>query len=308
MTVAYLIVAHSANEQLRTLCDVLLTDRNARVYIHLDRKTADTGWLSRYENPCLVWISRHKVEWGSYSIARAILALLEIAIEQGDTERFVPLSGTCFPLLPPVELGKAILSLPEPKFAIWGKLGGERRIDRYGEKAATGYFPYSVRWLNPRRGIPQRLLWAIYTRLMLALPFGRRLPKRGLWKGSMFFVADRRLAKLICDEATELGRYLRYAHAPDEIFSQTVYGRDREARGLPVSITSRMDELQGAHFIRQRGEKRTLLQRLTASSPDSRSLLEADIPDALASGALFARKCSPHVVGQLRMTIGQDAS
>ena len=289
MSVAYLIVAHSPNPQLRLLVERLLHDPRGWVYVHLDRKTSDTRWLGGFAHPRFRWIQAHAVHWASYSVVRAILALLETAVAEPRHTEFVLLSGACFPLLPPGRLEDAIVARGS-EFAIWGKLDRDSRIDHYGVRAVTKFYPYGIGWLNPKRGLLQRLWWRAFRILNARAPYARSLPELPLWKGSMFFLADRPLAERLIAQAPQLEPLLRFAHAPDEILFATVYARDRSERGLVVTETAVNAERQGTHFIPRRVAVRRALQWLRPPADDRR--IEPDnIDAAMRSGALFARKC-----------------
>ena len=298
MKVAYLIIAHSVNAQLRHLVRHLLRDPRSHVIVHLDRRCRDKSWLDDFKHPRLQWISRFRVNWGAYSLVEAILATLDRAFDDPETERFVLLSGTCVPLKKPGILEDTILKSPS-SFAIWGKLDKNSAFDRYGMKAISKFFPYDNNFLNPKSGFMQRMLWSVIKPVNMVLPYRRKLPSEPIWKGSMFFIADRPLASAILRDSKRLEPFLRFSHGSDEILAQTVYARRLTRTGSRVPITDNFASLQGSHYIRRRVPKRTLLQRVLGQPHDDRAVMPEDVSDAFASGALFIRKCSPEIAEEI---------
>lgn len=305
MPVAYLILAHDGNEQLRLLVDTLLEDPRARVVIHLDRKSRRVGWLGDAGDPRVSVIRTVAVNWAGYSVVRATMALLRSAYAIEQVERFVMLSGSCFPLLDSTLLADAILAATEPVVAVWDELNRDSRVDRLGQRALTKFHPYDIAALNPQRGIVQRALWRVLGRINLRLPYRRRLPDRSFWKGSMFFMADRAFAGRLIAEQPRLERHLIHAHAPDEIFFATVFAHDRLARGLAIDRIAIDADRQGTHFIRRRRTRRGVLERMT-TRVDERRLDPADIADAIASGAWFARKCDLATARAIKRAITRE--
>jgi len=307
MSVAYLIIAHDPGARLRLLIETLLEDERSSVYLHLDRKCSDLGWVPGFRHPRFKFIQKHSVNWGGFSMVRATKSLLRLAFEDERNQKFALLSESCFPLKAPAALNASLDQMNGSAFAVWGKIDWSRRFGTLDRYMVTKLYPYDVEALNPTRGPIRRLTWAALKFLIRVVPFELRVPRQPLWKGSMFFVADRELTARFLEDHPELERVFRYSQAPDEMFFTTIFGRYLEERSQPVPLTRFGDDVQGAHFIRKRLPKRSLLQKLT-SSVDTRRLFPSDIPDALASGALFARKCDLEACKLIKLSHSPAAS
>ncbi|MBO1361552.1 hypothetical protein J2D73_17340 [Acetobacter sacchari] len=296
MKIAYLVMAHAVDEQLRLLIDRLLEDSRSSVYIHMDRKTADLKWLDSESRPNLhILRNREIVNWGGFSIVRATQNLLRMAVRDPKNERFVLLSGSCFPLLPSPALGDALLAAPAC-VAVWGKIDASlSRNEGLGRYVVTKAHPLDVTFINPKRGPLRDRLWNMFKAINNRLPYERRVEIDDLWKGSQFFVFDRALALTCSYPPDELVTTLRHALAPDEIFFTTLFVRRQREAGNRLTMTGPGAHVQGRHFIRkQTPMHRTWRQRL-AGTVDLRRLTAIDLAEALVSDALFTRKCTPDI-------------
>jgi hypothetical protein len=296
-TVAYLILAHAADEQLRLLINELLTDCRSRVYLHLDAKVLDLDWIKVHDTSRFVLIpDRRVLNWGGSSIVEATTRLLQSALSEVSNQRFVLLSGSCFPLGPVREINDHVCGLTMPLIGLWGQIDPTlKHSDGLGRYVVTKFHPYDNHFLSPATSRMHERLWNAYRRADERLPYERKVDLRDLWKGSQFFIVDRDNADACLRPSGALVHALQYALAPDEIFFTTIIVDHLRARGMTISPVSPSAERQGAHFILKREpDRRTLRERLFRRV-DLRQLGVSDVADARASGALFARKCSADV-------------
>ena len=296
--VAYLILAHAVNEELRLLIDALLSDQRSAVYLHIDAKIPDLGWLSDYSNPSLVVLpNRRIVNWAGYSVVDATLRLLRSALADASNRQFALLSGACFPLRSQKSVNDRILSLSGPSVSLWGRVSPElRQGEGLGRYIVTKVHLHDDHLLPPKRSGLHERVWSVYKKINARLPYERKVDISDLWKGSQFFILDREYAKICAQPPGELVQAMRYALAPDEIFFTTMIMRHARSVGLALPLTSESDKRLGAHFIIKRPPegRRNLTTRLFGQV-DLRKLSLTDAAEALSSGALFARKCSEEV-------------
>jgi len=295
--VAYLVLAHAADEQLRLLTNALLADPRSRVYLHLDRKLLDLGWVGSCAGPRLVVLSdRATVNWGGYSVVDATLRLLKSALSDESNQRFVLLSGACFPLKPVREINDDICALTSPLIAVWGRFDPMlKQGEGLGRYVVTKFHPHDNRFLTPKASGLHARAWSAYKWLSARLPYERKLDLQDLWKGSQFFVIDRAYAEICVRPPADLVRALRYALAPDEILFVTMIVRHLQSTGTVIPTIPSSSERQGGHFILKRVPKRHGLWDRAFGLVDLRRLAVSDVDDAMASGAMFARKCSVEV-------------
>ncbi len=292
MKIAYLILAHQTGPGLDLLIETLLGDDRSRVYIHFDRKSPGFEQLqSQWGRQCVLLEHRVTVNWGGYSVVRATIELLRTAFSDATNERFVLLSGACFPLRPMKTINHAIADRELPWLALWGRMDPRLKTNEgLGRYVVTKYHPLDVPGISPKRNALLARLWGLFERINVAAPYQRKVDATRLWKGSQFFVLDRASAKQGLDRNAELSQLLQYAKAPDEIYFSTVYHDYCVKNGITFHLTDPEDPVQALHYIRKRAPgQRTLGQRLL-ENPDIRHLTEADVSEMLASSALFARK------------------
>ncbi|NHO16889.1 hypothetical protein GOB76_09945 [Acetobacter peroxydans] len=300
-TIAYLVMAHAINDQLKLLIDSLLSDPRARLYIHIDAKVTDIGRLPADADQVKVLTDRTIVNWGGFSVVEATLALLNVALLDKENERFVLLSGSCFPLRDPVTVGDAILAQDKPSFAVWGRIDPSlAENENLGRYVVTKYHPFDIQKINPKNNGVNAFLWNIFKIINNKAPYERKIEIDDLWKGSQFFLIQRDIAISFVKPCKKLVHALRFAMAPDEIFFTTLYVRWAKQRNIPVSLTDPKTENQNIHYIRKRNSRsRPLLHRLFVPI-DLRILDRKDIDAAVESGALFARKCSFEVSQKIK--------
>lgn len=296
-SVAYLILAHEANDQLRHLLHVLLKDVRSRIYLHLDAKLLDIDWVGRLDQPRVIVLdSRVRVNWGGFSVARATIILLRRALMDVSNARFVLISGACFPLVAPEDLNNNIMLLKNPLVSVWGKINSNLlSSEGLGRYVVTKYFPLDIPLLNPKRRYMHPRLWRLFKWLNVKVPYERIVNLEDMWKGSQFFCIDRDLAILCAQPSSSLTAALRHALASDEILFTTIVVRGMRTRGSELPLSAQDDVRQGAHYVIKKVPLNRSLRERALGHVDLRRLAATDVEDALASGALFARKCSPEI-------------
>lgn len=301
-TVAFLIMAHAVNEQLKLLVESLLLDQRAKIYIHIDKKTTDLGWLKENSHTHVHVIKdRVAVHWGGKSMIDAAKLLLKAALQDKDNSFFMLLTGSCFPVKHPHVVVDFIVSQQQPIFTIWGKMQENlAQNENFGRYVVTKYHPLDVPALSPKKDAFRAFMWNIYKIINNNLPYERKVDVKDLWKGSAYFLVNREVADQFCAEHTRLLADINYALAADEIFFATIYVRWARQKGIDIAFTPASSLLQGLHYIRKRNPKnRPLLHRLFLPI-DLRVLDEDSVADAVNSPAMFARKCSLKVSSKIK--------
>lgn len=103
--VAFLILAHRNADQIERLCSWL---RPHSVFVHVDAQAVGFP-ISRLAELSGVTVVRPRrpVHWGDFSMVEATLTLLGAAHASGSFDRYVLLSGECYPSKPIAALEKA---------------------------------------------------------------------------------------------------------------------------------------------------------------------------------------------------------
>ena len=100
---AVLILAHKNIDQVIELASRLSTD--FEIYIHLDKKATITVDQSRkIKTITKGYISKYDVKWGSYSIVKATIDLMEMALNNKQNTYFHLISGQDWPLMSPAKI------------------------------------------------------------------------------------------------------------------------------------------------------------------------------------------------------------
>ncbi|MGI1803309.1 beta-1,6-N-acetylglucosaminyltransferase [Limosilactobacillus reuteri] len=100
---AVLILAHKNIDQVIELASRLSTD--FEIYIHLDKKANITVDQSRkIKKITKGYISKYDVKWGSYSIVKATIDLMKMALNNNQNTYFHLISGQDWPLMSPAKI------------------------------------------------------------------------------------------------------------------------------------------------------------------------------------------------------------
>lgn len=287
--VAYLLLVHAHPGQVVRLIDRLAVPW-ARFFVHVDRKVDDAAFrralCGRPEVHFLK--NRQAIFWGGFRIVKATLDLLEAAfLHPARFTHFILLSGSDYPIKPNPLIAERLRASPQNFLHIERTLSTETR-----RNAVNSYHFKDIRWLNhtaPPRGPTDKILrWACH-RTVWALGYSNRtrpLPAAfTFYKGSQWWCLRRDAVAYVLDfTKTEpaILAFHKYAHAPDEIYIQSVIknsplaatiSHDWSASGAPASATER-----GVHYI--------------TPTPGShpRALIDDDFDRLRQSPALFARK------------------
>ena len=252
MDVAFLIIAHKNEHQLRRLVNHLASD--FAVYLHIDSKSAidPTGIVNAV-------VSTSRVDWGAFSQIKATLRLLKESSTRGH-DRYVLISGQDLPLVNNLAIN-AFFENSDSDFiewerlprSIWAPKGGYDRLELFWEKAAAPIgvkiFGRSIRECQKRLGLYRRLPYECYG-------------------GTNWFNITHESAQYILDFVTNidkryLGRY-RFTRAADEIFFQTILLNSRRASRCTNSSLRFIDWNAGTGSPRVLGIND--LEHLTASN------------------------------------------
>jgi len=103
--IAFLILVHKDALQLERLCRAL---QGQSSFVHVDRRAAHFPLNRIVPIPGVTVIHpRSLVHWGDFSMIEATLSLLNNARQSGTFDRFVLLSGSCYPVKPLASLEAA---------------------------------------------------------------------------------------------------------------------------------------------------------------------------------------------------------
>lgn len=225
MRICYLILCHKNDKQLDKLIRQL-SDDDSDFYIHVDKKT------SSFHVPQLPNVfsvdeeKRVSVSWGTFSIVKAILTLIDLACENGRYDRFCLLSGQCFPIKSTDRIREFFESAPEKNYIDAKKASDGVSSDFI--KRNELYYPDIVQ----RRNVFSKILKNVYIAVTGGKKrtfslFRRKAPDGMEYAfGGMFwsFTYDCMYwIKRYVDGHPEYLDFYQHALVPDESFFQTLF-------------------------------------------------------------------------------------
>jgi hypothetical protein len=237
-TLAYVILAHEAAEQIVSLVDLLLAaDPTGQVVIHYDAKSP-RHQFDKLRAEFAASTRAHLVPdrivcgWGQFSLVDAVVRALRLIRKEGlPCDHVYLLSGSCLPVRPLAQLKRFLDERPdielieaEPPSWVVGGLREERYQYRhwFSDQTQHRLFELSFKWQRK-------------------LGFKRRFP-RGLTPrfGAQWWCLTTKTCYAILDYIDEHPshyRFFRTTWIPDELFFQTITYKLRPSDILSKSPT-----------------------------------------------------------------------
>jgi hypothetical protein len=222
--IAFLILAHQDALQVERLCRTL---QGQSSFVHVDRRAADFPLSRIVHIPGVTVVHpRSRIYWGDFSMVEATLNLLNNARQSGTFDRYVLLSGSCYPVKPLASLESAFAGDSRRE---WISLTPITR-------RSSLYNTVGRHWrMAPLLGnsILDSKVRAVYNRITRAM--GRDLAREtGLtpYFGSQWWGLTEPCVTSILEfvrNRPDFVRAYRSVYAPDEHFFQTIVANSRFA-------------------------------------------------------------------------------
>lgn len=274
MKVSFVLLAHEAPDELRTLIETLLAC-GSDVFVHYDAnsrydlKRSVASWgLEKFDGK-LFHAKRVRVVWGEWSVVQATLNCLNVARKIGyNADYLMLLSGSCMPIKPVLLLEQHLAENSGFDFIETVNAIEQQWIRRGIQRERWELFHF----LNWRKR-PNLFSWVL--RLQQKLRIKRKLPLAHIpFMGSQWWclrtsTIDKILALL--DFYPGMVRFYMRTWVPDELFFQTMVGNLIPAGELCAEILTR-------YRFNSWGIPRVYY--------------DDDLPELLAENTYFARKIS----------------
>jgi hypothetical protein len=233
MRIAYLILAHDNPAHLRRLIQRLASPESS-FFVHIDAKSNVARFAGL--NAAVTFCERRvNCAWGDISLVEATLELMRCAsAAPAGFDRFVLLSGACYPLQTPkyikdfFERNRAtefieVFGLPNVEF--------KKPLDRLSR--------FSI-----RKGKPlARVRWRLQQLLNIVMPprdYERALAGREPVCGSQWWCLSGDAVRHVLDVTVNepaLYRFCKYVDCPDEFYFQVLLWNSRFKKSISHSLT-----------------------------------------------------------------------
>ena len=282
--IAYLILAHGDSQQVLNLAERLSTN-NARVYVHLDAKAPAIDY-DKLHRSHLVHLVENRVEvfWGGFSMVEATLNLAAEAFKDDAIDRFVLLSGACWPTKGALEIERA-LSCDRDYLSI-----GARPVDE-GHRFFSRFSRFHL--MDSNFGSPKSRGNAKDQKYLSDF-LSSLVPRKWsdwfeVFVGANWWALRRPTIEkiLLYPDRERVQEFMRYCANPDEAYFQTI-----AMLLVKEGCFSRSQFMDNLHYVdfSKRGRVGGLPKVLD----------ETDFESIVSSGKLFARKFAPHVSDALK--------
>ncbi len=233
MAIAYVITAYKYPQQLARLVNrIRVESPNAPILVHVDRKADLREYLELSKGAGVEFIAeRQRVAWGSFSMVRATMTLLQCALERG-VDHVVLLSEQCYPIRPISELEDHLSAYHGYDF-----IDSDPVLTRDSHKAEryqSFYFP-DLAGRFPRLAARTRVAASFVQRSPRTAPDGY-----SVYTGSTWWVLSRRSGEYVLSVFRTNGslrRFFSFTQIPEEMYVHTVLGNSAFSAHQRPSIT-----------------------------------------------------------------------
>lgn len=272
--IAFLILAHQDAEHVERLCHRLT---GHGIFVHVDGRAAKFPVERIAACSGVTIVPRNDVHWGDFSMIEATLTLLRAARAQGSFDRYVLLSGACYPIQPVENLEAAFAAEPHKEWISLTPIkAGSHLQTMIGRRWRMSPMLANRSLDGKLRGVWNKLSKVTGRNLAAELNatpyFGNQF--WGLSDGCVQYILS------VADGNPTYRRAYESVYAPDEHFFHTIVGNSQfGAHGLVVPDQGAATNLHAPlHIVATTGERYFTAADTTAS--------------IAASGKFFLRKVS----------------
>jgi len=228
---AFLLLIHDDPEHAERICRQL---RRYSVFVHVDAKSVEfpIERLAALSNVTII-PERKAVYWAGFAMVEATLALLRAALASGKAfNRFVLMSGSCYPIKPIERLEQLFESEPEKEFINLVAIPPAGHLRKLiGRRwCMEPWLPWRLLAITPPiMASTEKMVRRIYNKVASRIPRRLEVEIVGMqpYFGSQWWALTRDCVVYILsfvEKHPEVTRAYRSVWAPDEHFFQTIVG------------------------------------------------------------------------------------
>jgi hypothetical protein len=224
MNIAYLILGHKNIGQVYILIKTLNTEKSF-FFVHIDKKYKVKIAEEFLDKKNVVFLSKRiDISWGGYSIVKATLNLMKLAIEHEiKPDYFILLSGQCFPIKSNKEIFDFFKKNNGKIFMSYTKMPDPSQID-------GGMFKLRFFWFMDQLGYFNKyFVFGIHKTIQLLsklFGFERKYLKGYIpYFGSQWWALPGQVVDYVLNFVNQNRSFVifyKYTFAPDELFFHTI--------------------------------------------------------------------------------------
>lgn len=240
MKIAYLILTHSDPGHLNEMSERILNP-NVDMYVHLDKKVDVNDFNFSNKEKIKFIEKREEITWGTNSIVKATMNLIEAALVSGKKyDMFCLLSGQDYPLYTSSYIEKFLEQNRNNNF-IEIVDSSDSRYDNYYDRVRF-YYPMFMQ----KRGVLSKIFKKIYVFFLRKISLITSIAERKdevreeCFFGSEWWILNRETVEWLYKYSKKTPSFLQFFEnslVPDEAFFQTLVKKSPYASQIKESLT-----------------------------------------------------------------------
>ncbi|HEX8605126.1 MAG TPA: beta-1,6-N-acetylglucosaminyltransferase [Pseudoduganella sp.] len=287
MRIAYMILAHDQPGLFGRLAAAVYAE-NVAIYAHIDAKNDPAPFAAACAGVPVAFVPDPvKVSWGGYSQVAAMRKLLEQAVQAGEHDYYIFLSGRDYPLHSHSHLLELLDRHPGRSYMnFYALVDGTAMVNKIRKHCF-----YDVYARFPTRFV-QRAVGRIVREVCSRLPDRPFIAGMVPYRGSTSWCISQKVARHIVEfmqdpRNAEYIDFFRSVSCSDEVFFQTI------VLNSPHAATLNLYDVDGHRpHGEMKNENKASLHYIdwNPTREDPAILVESDFEPMFASGKMFARK------------------
>lgn len=226
--IAYVVLAHMDPAHIMRLTKKLIQNNENEVFIHVDKKTDITHFLSLSHLSPRVHLleNRREIYWGAFSSVEATLDCFRFAIQYGVFDRFVILQGLDYPIQSNAEISHFFAQHKNVEFI--------RGINESVSNNIKDLKKYTYYWCMDHQKNPFKLLINKINHFLIGkkviLPFRKAYlnidrQKMCIYRGYAHFALTQKAVQYVLDfhdTHPNFNQYFKHVYASDESYFHTI--------------------------------------------------------------------------------------
>lgn len=218
---AFLVMMHNKDNNVQRIIN-LYDNENIYFFIHVDKKYKDFDYSFTSKKSKIIYIRRKSLVWGTYSLVKCEMDLLDSALKAGDFDYFHLISGNDFVLH---NVSAFLKFFSDNKNSYIGLNDLHKSFDNNQKSERTKFYYFLNSIINRNKTCTLSRILLFFQRVFIKAQKIFRIDRnknKKICAGSQWFSITKEVAAFLCDNKTYIKKEFSYTECPDELFIRTL--------------------------------------------------------------------------------------